>query len=108
LTALEEEYLKQLNAIVQDDNAIEITRLIDLVNNEIQHLPPKCKAVFTMSKLEGLTYNEIAEYQNISVRTVEIHISKAFEIIRKKLGDKFDAILFLLFGLELRPNKLNR
>jgi RNA polymerase sigma-70 factor (ECF subfamily) len=52
-----------------------------------------------MGKLEGLTYNEIAEYQNISVRTVEMHMGKAFEIIRRKLGDKSDAILFLLFGM---------
>lgn len=99
LTALEEEHLKQLNAIVQEEDATEITRLIALVNTEIQNLPPKCRAVFTMGKLEGLTYNEIAEYQNISVRTVEMHMGKAFEIIREKLGGKIDAILFLLFGM---------
>lgn len=97
LTALEEEHLKQLNTIVQEE-ATEITRLIELVNKEIENLPPKCKAVFTMGKFEGLTYNEIAAYQNISVRTVEMHMSKAFDVIRKKVGDKIDAILFLLFG----------
>lgn len=96
LTALEEEHLKQLNTIVQEE-ATEISRLIELVNKEIQNLPPKCKAVFTMGKFEGLTYNEIAEYQNISVRTVEMHMSKAFDVIRKKVGDKIDAVLFLLF-----------
>lgn len=99
LTALEEEHIKQLNTIVQDEDPTEIARLIELVNIEIQNLPPKCKSVFTMGKLEGLTYNEIAEYQNISVRTVEMHIGKAFEIIRKKLGNKIDGILFLMFGM---------
>jgi RNA polymerase sigma-70 factor (ECF subfamily) len=99
LTALEEEHLKQLNTIVEEDEATEITRLIELVNIEIQNLPPKCKSVFTMGKLEGLTYNEIAEYQNISVRTVEMHIGKAFEIIRKKFGNKINGILFLMFGM---------
>lgn len=99
MTALEEEHLKQLNTIVLEEDATEINRLIELVNIEIQNLPPKCKSVFTMGKLEGLTYNEIAEYQNISVRTVEMHMGKAFEIIREKLGDKINGILFLLFGV---------
>lgn len=99
LTALEEEHLNQLNTIVQEEDATEITRLIALVNTEIQNLPPKCRAVFTMGKLEGLTYTEIAEYQNISVRTVEMHMGKAFEIIREKLGGKIDIIFFLLFGM---------
>lgn len=99
LTSLEEEHIKQLNAIVKEDNVVEINRLIELVNREIQNLPPKCKSVFTMGKLEGLTYNEIAEYQKITVGTVEMHMSKAFEIMRKKIGDKTDTILFLMFGM---------
>ena len=98
LTPLEEQHIKHLNIILQENNALEISRLIALVKQEVQHLPPKCKSVFVMGKLEGLTYEEIAEHQNVTVRTVEMHMCKAFEIIRKKLGDKIGAILFLLFG----------
>lgn len=99
LTPIENEHIKQLNTIVEEDNIAETNRLIELINREIQNLPPKCKSVFTMGKLEGLTYNEIAEYQKITVGTVEMHMSKAFEIMRKKIGNKTDAILFLLFGI---------
>ncbi|MBJ6366990.1 RNA polymerase sigma factor [Snuella sedimenti] len=102
LTPLEEEHIKQLKAIVQEDRVSEINNLIELVKQEIENLPPKCKSVFTMGKLEGLTYIEIAEYQKITVRTVEMHMSRAFEIIRKKIGDKTDVILFLLFGMQLK------
>ncbi len=101
LTSLEEEHIKQLNTITQDNDASEITRLISLVKQEIQNLPPKCKAVFIMSKLEGLTYNEIAEHKNIAVRTVEMHMARAFDILRKKLGDKLESLLFLLFSKKL-------
>lgn len=97
LTALEEEHIKILNNIVQQEDNRDIIRLIELVKSEIQNLPPKCKAVFMMGKLEGLTNNEIAEYRNISLRTVEMHMTKAFEILRKKVGDKIDVVLFLLF-----------
>ncbi|MBD0825458.1 hypothetical protein ICJ85_15690 [Aestuariibaculum marinum] len=34
-----------------------------------------------MAKLEGLSYDEIAEHHNIAARTVENQMYKAFEII---------------------------
>jgi RNA polymerase sigma-70 factor (ECF subfamily) len=107
LTPLEEEHIKQLNTIVSEQKASEIDRLVELVKQEIENLPPKCKSVFTMGKLEGLTYVEIAEHQQVSLRTVEMHMSRAFEIIRKKIGDKTNTILFLLFGISFKQRKLS-
>lgn len=107
LTPLEEEHIKQLNTIVSEQKASEIDRLVELVKQEIENLPPKCKSVFTMGKLEGLTYVEIAEHQQVSIRTVEMHMSRAFEIIRKKIGDKTNTILFLLFGISFKQRKLS-
>ena len=107
LTPLEEEHIKQLNTIVSEQKASEIDRLVELVKQEIENLPPKCKSVFTMGKLEGLTYVEIAEHQQVSIRTVEMHMSRAFEIIRKKIGDKTNTILFMLFGISFKQSKLS-
>ena len=97
LIAVEAEYIKTLNTILEEDPK-DITRLIAMVKQEIQQLPPKCKEIFIMGKQEGLTYIEIAEHLNISFRTVENQMSKAFTIIREKVGDKMDTILFFLFG----------
>ena len=97
LIALEREYLKTFKEIFEEDDR-DLTRLITLVQGEIQRLPPKCKEIFILGKQEGLTYIEIAEYLNVSFRTVENQMSKAFNIIRSKVGDKLDIILFLLFG----------
>jgi RNA polymerase sigma-70 factor (family 1) len=97
---LEKEYIDILNTIIEDDDTSEFTRLIDLVKQEIDELPPKCKEIFIMGKQEGLTYIEIAEHLNISFRTVENQMSKAFAIIRKKVGNKMYPILFLLFGIQ--------
>ncbi len=66
---------------------------------EIQNLPPKCKQTFLLSKQEGLTNVEIAEYLNVSIKSVEAHITKVFSILRKSIGDKMHGILFLLFGV---------
>lgn len=101
LTRLEENHIAHLDTIIQDYDFDESERLIEIVKKEIENLPPKCKSVFIMGKIEGLTYPEIAEYQNISVKTVEKQMSKAFQIIRKKLGDKVNSVLVIFFGYQL-------
>ncbi|MDO5987541.1 RNA polymerase sigma-70 factor [Flavivirga amylovorans] len=98
LLSLEKEYISTLNTILEEEDTNELPKLIALVKQEIQNLPPKCKSVFTLAKHEGLTYAEIAEHLGISFRTVENQMSKAFTLIREKVGDKMHAILFLLFG----------
>ncbi|UNY98775.1 RNA polymerase sigma-70 factor [Zhouia spongiae] len=98
LLNLEKEYINTLNTILEEEDTHELARLITLVKQEIQHLPPKCKEIFIMGKEEGLTYGEIAEHLGISFRTVENQMSKAFSIIREKAGEKLDIILYFMFG----------
>lgn len=59
------------------------------INNAIQQLPPKCKHVFFLAKLDGLPYKEIAEILNISVKTINNHIAFAIEEIAKNLNISF-------------------
>lgn len=95
---LEKKYIEALTYIVEEEDEKSIDKLMKLVKNEIENLPPKCKQTFLLSKEEGLTNIEIAEYLNVSIKSVEAHITKAFSILRKVIGDKVDGILFLLFG----------
>ena len=99
VTALEKKYIDALNHIIEEEEENSIEKLIILVKKEIENLPPKCKRTFLLSKQEGLTNVEIAEYLNVSVKSVESHITKAFYILRKTVGDKMDGMLFLLFGM---------
>jgi RNA polymerase sigma-70 factor (ECF subfamily) len=94
---LEKKYIDGLSSIVEEDEN-SLDRLIILVNQEIENLPPKCKQTFLLSKKDGLTNIEIAEYLNVSIKSVEAHITKAFSILRKALGEKMQGLLFLLFG----------
>ncbi|AOR28472.1 RNA polymerase ECF-type sigma factor [Formosa sp. Hel1_33_131] len=95
--ALEKKHIDALSFIVEEEDEKSLERLIKLVKKEIQNLPPKCKETFLLSKYEGLTNIEIADYLNISTKSVEGHITKAFSILRKTLGDKINGLLFLLF-----------
>lgn len=55
------------------------------ITSAINTLPPKCRTVFQLSRFEELSYKEIAEKMNISVKTVENQMSKALKILRVQL-----------------------
>lgn len=68
-----------------DEEEIEKLYIIDQIYVSIRQLPPKCAEVFTLSKINGLTYHQIAELKGISVKTVENHMTKALKILRELL-----------------------
>ena len=92
-------------AVEMDDNMM--AKMIEIVNKEIKKLPPKCQKVFILSKKEGLTNSEIAEYLNVSIKTVEAQITKAFRILKNELGDKYKTILMIIFTDMTRKFSLN-
>ena len=49
----------------------------------IDALPERCREIFLMNKRDGMKYKEIAAKFQISVNTVDNHISKALRLIRE-------------------------
>ena len=76
-------------AIQSPDDAMIISEEMEKINNAIQQLPPKCKHVFFLAKIEGLPYKDIAALLDISVKTINNHIAFALEEIAKKLNIRF-------------------
>ena len=60
-------------------------------------LPEKCREVFELSRFEGLKYKEIAERLEISEKTVENQMGKAFKILREKLAVYLKAAMLWIF-----------
>ena len=65
---------------------VEYAELQGRILETIDTLPEQCKKVFTMSRFEQLKYADIAEKLDISVKTVESHISKALRILETHLS----------------------
>jgi RNA polymerase sigma-70 factor (ECF subfamily) len=82
ISSLERAYMESLNEIVEEQNTDLLKGKIKSVTEGIVNLPKKCKETFLLSKNEGLTNIEIAEYLDISVKTVEGHLTKAFKFLR--------------------------
>ncbi|WP_076453969.1 RNA polymerase sigma factor [Zobellia uliginosa] len=100
MLAIEEKHMERLYQVIEEDEEL-LEKQIGLIKSEIQKLPPKCRETFMLSKREGLTNIEIAGFMNVSIKTVENQMNKAFKILRKKLQSKIEPVLFLIFGLDL-------
>ncbi len=69
------------------ENEISSIELQNRIFSLIEALPPKCRKIFKMNRLEGMKNEEIAVALHLSKRTVETQISKALKILRNKLSD---------------------
>ena len=76
-----------------------------LIDDELQrkaaealnNLPVKCRAVFIMCRHENMTYQEVADAMEISVKTVENQMGKALKTLRQQLSPYFDVISLIIF-----------
>ena len=58
-----------------------------LLYEAIEHLPPKCRQVFLLSRVKRMTYGEIARHCGISVKMVEKHVSHALAVCMRKVSE---------------------
>ncbi|MDR3251456.1 MAG: RNA polymerase sigma-70 factor [Tannerella sp.] len=70
--------------------------LENMLNKALSQLPENVRTVFEKSRFEGKTYSEIASEQNISVKTVEAHITKALKYLRVALKDYLPLVFLFL------------
>lgn len=98
MMVFEKEYFEALKDFIDDQEESITRQQIALLDIEIKKLSPKCKETFLLCKKEGLTYIEIADHLNISIKTVENHMVKAFSILRKKMIQKMNSLILLIFG----------
>jgi RNA polymerase sigma-70 factor (ECF subfamily) len=58
-------------------------------------LPPRCRQIFLMSRMEALTYREIGEILSISEKTVENQLVKALSLLRTAIRQYGLALFFV-------------
>ncbi len=71
----ESEMLELLDDGVSIEETVARNHELELLTQAIQSLPERCRGVFTLSKVYGMTYNEITKEMGISFNTVAAHIS---------------------------------
>lgn len=83
-----EENLEKLTQVEpQSESAARSTEVREAYSVALSKISNRARRAYLLSREEGLTYTEIAEVMDISLKTVETHISKALNVLREELGD---------------------
>lgn len=80
-------------SLIEKENLKQIT-------DAIESLADIYKEIITLSRLEGLKNQEVADQLNIPVRTVETRIFRALSILKEKISQKSFFILLYLNGID--------
>ena len=57
-----------------------------IVLQAVEELPDKCRLIFSMNRFDRLTYSEIAEILDLSIKTIETQMGRALRHLRKRLN----------------------
>jgi RNA polymerase sigma-70 factor (ECF subfamily) len=79
-----------------DDHELEHKELLAAVEQAVDRLPDRCRLVYLLSRREHLTYQEIAVTLDVSVKTVETQMARAFRLLRRALAPFVGSVLLAL------------
>ncbi|MDX9882230.1 MAG: RNA polymerase sigma-70 factor [Prolixibacteraceae bacterium] len=66
-----------------------------IIQETLASLPPQCRKVFELSRFQEMKNREIAEELDISIKTVEKHISKGIKTFKIALKDYLPLVAYL-------------
>jgi RNA polymerase sigma-70 factor (ECF subfamily) len=65
---------------------LHLQQFAEAAERAIEHLPPRCREVYLLYRQHQLSYAEIAQVLEISVKTVENHLARAMQALRRGLA----------------------
>jgi RNA polymerase sigma-70 factor (ECF subfamily) len=85
--------LETLSAV--DTSVCAFMDIEQIIQETLASLPPQCRKVFELSRFQERKNREIAEELNISIKTVEGHISKGIKTFKVALKDYLPLVAYL-------------
>jgi len=78
---------------ITDDSEVLVEQIEreTILWKEINNLPDRCREVLLLSKRDGMKNQDIAETLQISIKTVEAQITKAYRTLRERVASIWDA-----------------
>lgn len=99
---VENKYVDSLQSFIDQDHEltdykIREKQMKELIEKEINSLPPKMREIFLLSRMQNKSHKEIAEELDISELTVKTQVKRALKILRSKLG----LVVYVAFLLKI-------
>ena len=70
------------------DAEVRMSELNSQLQQALAEIPQGSREVFLMNRIEGLSYTEIAERLNLSVKAIEKRMSEALRVLRERFKYK--------------------
>ena len=81
------------------DRQHSFNELSSRVDEAINKMPLRTKAVFTLIRFEEMTYQEVSESLDISLKAVEKEMMKALKLLREALKDYLLLLIIALLAV---------
>lgn len=78
------------------ESLVDNRLVLEMVKELAGKLPEKCRLVFIYNKINDQSLPEVAQKLNISVKTVEAHLTKALRTIRINMGEQLCWLIQLI------------
>lgn len=80
------------NSEIEFYDEIREQQILKAITAAIEDLPPRSKMTYKLHRYDGLTYGEISEVMDVSVKTVESQMTRTLKVLRERL----EYLIFLL------------
>lgn len=89
--------IHQVSSSPSPEQVLQYDELYFSIEKAIQSIPPQSQKVFLMNRFEGKKNPMIAKELQISLKTVETHMTKALTILRKAIKGEWLVMLYWLY-----------
>lgn len=80
------------------EDAVAYNELLHSIDEGLKPFSPKTREIFKLSRIESWTVGQIAEFMNLSDKTIEYHLSKASKAVREYLNETLLVLLLSIFS----------
>lgn len=81
-------FINKVPELVVEEEAEFPMHSIEDINEHLECLPSRCREIFILKRLRGLTYKQIGLMMNISEKSVENQMTIAFRKLREAMNMK--------------------
>lgn len=88
---------KEVPMVVYRDKKRE-KQIQEAIEQAIEELPERSKMTYKLHRHDGLTYQEIADVMDVSVKTVESQMTRTLKLLRERLAYLLPVLIVILMG----------
>jgi RNA polymerase sigma-70 factor (ECF subfamily) len=80
------------------ETSLHYKRILDLLKDEVENLPEKCRLIFKYSREDHMTVKDIAQMLSLSPSTIENQLNKAIGRLRNTLKNISTPLLLIFLS----------